>query len=169
MHLPNDLIKGLNNVSIINKTGSDKWKKMWAAAVEFSQESTSDVSDTIIADGKCILCQQDISEETDRRIAEFYKYMTSSAIKKSEKAHSTFEGTVEQLKTIYSSINIEQVESVLRSSGIDDDTVKYIIEQYKNVKSRCKWLLEYTDDTETVIPALTEIKALQDSKKQVTN
>lgn len=161
------LIEELNNVSLINKTGSDKWKKMWAAAVIFSQESSSNVSDTIIANGKCILCQQDISEETNKRIAEFYKYMTSTAIKKSEKAHSTFEATVEHLKNIYSSINIEQVESVLSSSGIDDDTVKYIIEQYKTVKSRCKWLLEYTDDTETVIPVPTEIKVLQDSKDKL--
>lgn len=46
-----------------------------------------------------------------------------------EKANSIFEATLEQLRTINLSINIEQIESVLRSSGIVDDTVNKIIEQ----------------------------------------
>lgn len=162
-----NLIEELNKVSVISKTGSDKWKKMWTAAVEFFQESTADSSNMIIADGKCILCQQDISEDANKRIAEFYKYMTSSAIKKSEKAHSTFEAIVEQLKTIYSGINIEQIESVLRSNSVADDRIQQIIEQYKTVKSRCKWLLEYTDDTKTVVPEPTEIKVLQEAKDKI--
>ncbi len=161
------LIGELKEVSVINKTGSDNWKKMWAAAVKFTQESTLESSNTIIADGKCILCQQDISDNADKRIAEFYKYMTSTAIKKSEKAHSTFEATVEKLKNIYSSINIEQIESVLRSSGVEDDSVLQIISQYKTVKSRCKWLLEYTDDIRTAIPEFTEIKVLQEAKDKI--
>ena len=164
-----NLIEELNKVSVLNKTGSDKWKKMWDAAVKFSKESTSDVSNTIIAGGKCILCQQDISDAANRRIAEFYKYMTSNAIKASEKAHSTFETTVEKLKNIYSGINIEQVESLLRSSSIEDDAIQYIIEQYKNIKARCKWLLEYTDDIETTIPVSLEIKVLQDAKEKLLN
>lgn len=120
---------------------------MWVAAVKFSQESTSKRSDSIIVDGKCILCQQDISEEANTRITEFYRYMTSTAIKQSEKAHSVFENTVDQLQTIFSSINIEQIESVLRASSVEDDIIRQIIEQYKIIKSRCKWLLEYTYDT----------------------
>lgn len=162
-----NLIEELKKVSIISKTGSDNWKKMWSAAVKFCQESTSESSDTIIADGKCILCQQDLSNDARERITEFYKYMTSTAITQSEKAHSVFDATVEQLKTIYSGINIEQIESVLRSSGIEDDRIQQIIEQYVIVKSRCKWLLEYTDDTETVIPVPTEIKVLQDLKDKL--
>mgnify|MGYP004686518485 CR=1 FL=1 len=162
-----NLIEELKKVSIISKTGSDNWKKMWSAAVKFSQESTSESSDTIIADGKCILCQQDLSKDARERIAEFYKYMTSTAIKKSEKAHSTFETTVEQLKTIYSGINIEQIESVLRSSGIEDDIIQQIIEQYKTAKSRCKWLFEYTDDTKTAIPEYSEIRVLQEAKDKM--
>lgn len=158
------LIEELKKVSIISKTGSDNWKKMWDAAVKFSQESTSKSSDTIIVDGKCILCQQDISEETKTRVAEFCGYMTSTAIKQSEKAHLAFESTVELLKTIYSSINIEQIESVLRASSVEDDIIKQIIEQYKAIKSRCKWLLEYTDDTKTSIPVPAEIKSLLNAK-----
>ena len=103
------LIEELKKVSIISKTGSDNWKKMWATAVKFSQESTSNSSDTIIVDGKCILCQQDISEEANTRITEFYRYMTSTAIKQSEIAHSVFENTVDQLQTIFFSINTEQI------------------------------------------------------------
>ncbi|MCM1006484.1 MAG: hypothetical protein NC485_00910 [Ruminococcus flavefaciens] len=161
------LIEELKKVSIISKTGSDNWKKMWATAVKFSQESTSKSSDTIIVDGKCILCQQDISEDANTRIAEFYRYMTSTAIKQSEETHLAFENTVEQLKTIYSSINIEQIESVLRASSVEDDIIKQIIEQYKTIKSRCKWLLEYTDDTRTSIPVSAEIKSLQDAKDKI--
>ena len=161
------LIEELKKVSIISKTGSDNWKKMWTAAVKFSQESTSNSSDTIIVDGKCILCQQDISEDANTRVAEFYRYMTSTAIKQSETAHLVFENTVEQLKITYTSINIEQVESVLRASSVEDDIIKQIIEQYKTIKSRCKWLLEYTDDTKTSIPASAEIKSLLDAKDKL--
>lgn len=161
------LIEELKKVSVISKTGSDNWKKMWATAVKFSQESTSNSSDTIIVDGKCILCQQDISEEANTRITEFYRYMTSTAIKQSEKAHSVFENTVNQLQRIFSSINTEQIESVLRASCVEDNIIKQIIEQYKNIKSRCKWLLEYTDDTKTSIPVSAEIKSLQDVKDKL--
>lgn len=158
------LIEELKKVSIISKTGSDNWKKMWTAAIKFSQESTSNSSDNIIVDGKCILCQQDISEDANTRIDEFYKYMTSTAIKQSEKAHSIFKRTVDQLQTVFTSINIEQIESVLRASSVEDDIIKQIIEQYKAIKSRCKWLLEYTDDTKTSIPVPAEIKSLLNAK-----
>lgn len=161
------LVEELKKVSIISKTGSDNWKDMWAAAVKFSQELSLDSSDTIVIDGKCVLCQQEISEDAKERIEEFCKYMTSTAIIKSEKANSIFEATLEQLRTINLSINIEQIESVLRSSGIVDDTVNIIIEQYKNIKLRCHWFLEYTDDTKIAIPVQTNIKDLQDAKEKL--
>ncbi len=56
---------------------------------------------------------------------------------------------------------------ILRSSSIEDDAIQYIIEQYKNIKARCKWLLEYTDDIETTIPVSLEIKVLQDAKEKL--
>ena len=68
---------------------------------------------------------------------------------------------------MYSSINVEEVEAVLRSSSVEDDIIKQIIEQYEIVKSRCKWLLEYTDDTETAIPTATEIKVLQATRDKL--
>ena len=163
------LMGELEEVSILSKTGSDKWKEMWLAAVKFSRELTSNSSNTIIIDQKCVLCQQDIAEDANIRIAEFYKYMTSNAIKQSDDAYSAFKTTVEQLQTIYSSINIEQIESVLRASSVDDDTIRQIIEQYKTIKSRCNWLFNYTDDTETIIPALAEIKDLQEAKDKLIN
>lgn len=162
-----NLIDELKKVSIISKTGSENWKKMWSAAIKFSQESTSEKANTIIADGRCILCQQEISEEAKNRIAEFYKFMSSTAIKQSEKAHFTFENTVERLKSINSSINIEQIESVLRASCVEDEIINQIIEQYIIIKARCKWLLDYTDDTDTPIPVSSEIKALRDAKDKL--
>lgn len=161
------LIEEIKGVSELINTGSDTWKEMWNSAAKFACEATTENMNNVIVEGKCVLCQQAISNDAQKRISDFYKYMTSTKIKNFENAQNTFQNTIENLQGIYSNINIEQVEAVLRSSGVTDEKIEPIIMQYRTVQQRCKWLLEYTDDTKTTIPEYIEIKALQESEEKI--
>lgn len=161
------LIEEIKKVAVLNETGSDAWRKMWSSAVKFANETTSEYNNTVMVNGKCVLCQQEVCDDTTKRIACFSEYMASSAINNSEKAHAAFQTTVEALQSVYSDINIEQIETVLRLSDLSDEIINPILLQYRTIILRCKWLLNYNDNTQTAIPELLDIKTLQESKNKV--
>ncbi len=155
------LIEKLQESAVLVKTGSEKWKKMWSTAVTFAQEINAENTGTAVDNGKCVLCQQEISDDSAKRLGVFSEYMTSQIVKKSDKAYMEFQSTVESLQSVCSSINTEQTEVILRSTGLADEIVDHIILQYKTILARGKWLLEYDEETKTPIPVLSEIKDLQ--------
>ena len=157
-------IYGLKSVSLLNRTGSDKWKTMWSNAVNYAKDAGVESADSIAVDGKCALCQQTLSEDALKRIEEFAKYASSSAIKKAEKALENFKQFTDELQKEYGKINIENTEGTLRAISLPDDLINFIISVYKTAASRCKWLLEYTSDVTTEIPKFVELKALQEIK-----
>lgn len=161
------LIEDVKKVSDLNKTGSEKWKTMWDSAVQFARETDSRVTNNIAVDGKCVLCQQSLAHETVTRIDTFSEYMTSTAMKNAEKAYDDFQKTVNEFKEVYSKINVEQIEISLKSISISDEIISFIISQYNAIISRCKWLFDYNDDTQTNIPEAPDIKLLQE-KKDIT-
>lgn len=157
-------IDGLKSVSLLNRTGSDKWKTMWSNAVNYVKDAGIESADSIVVDGKCALCQQNLSEDALKRIEEFAKYASSSAIKKAEKALENFKQSTDELQKVQGKINIENIENTLRAINLPDDLINFIISLYKTAASRCKWLLEYTSDVKTEIPKFVELKALQEVK-----
>lgn len=157
-------IDGLKSVSLLNRTGSDKWKTMWSNAVNYVKDAGVESADSIVVDGKCALCQQNLSEDALKRIEEFAKYASSSAIKKAEKTLNDFDKLKNEIQDIYRNINTENTEGALRAISLPDDLINFIISVYKTAVSRCKWLLEYTSDVKTEIPKFVELKALQEVK-----
>lgn len=163
------LLQGLHEVSDWNDTGSDKWRKLWSDAVRFSQEISSENTDEIMYEGKCVLCQQILSDDAINRLKIFSEFMTSSAIKKSEKAYSDFQSTVEYLQREYSQINIEQTETLLKSTGLPDKLIDSLMSYYKTIASRCKWLLEYNNNINSSIPDSPEILQLQQIRSTIVS
>ena len=64
-------------------------------------------------------------------------------------------------------MNIEGLENILRSGGISNEIIDFTILQYKTVINRCKWLLAYSDEIQSSIPELPEIKVILDTKDRV--
>lgn len=161
------LIEELNRAAVIKNTGSDEWKKMWLCASEFAGKADGVIVSAVSVDGQCALCQQELTDNAMERITAFADYMTSAAIKKSEKANIDFETSYQSLNKVISEVNIEGLENILRSGGISNEIIDFTILQYKTVINRCKWLLAYSDEIQSSIPELPEIKVILDTKDRV--
>lgn len=163
------LVDALNQVSLLKRTGSDDWRAMWNNASKFasSQQDPSELQ--IVVDGKCALCQQEISIEAEKRIEQFSKFMASNAIIRAQKAFDDFEATVRALQSINNNINLQKIEISLKASQVPDEQIIPILNAYKTIVSRCKWLLNYSDSVSTDIPDSVSISELQDEKDRINS
>ncbi len=66
--------------NLIEGTGSDQWKTLWEAAKHFSDElAYPDDTFPVIKEGsRCVLCQQDISDEAAERLRKFQGFAIST-------------------------------------------------------------------------------------------
>ena len=63
----------------LRNTGSKKWRELWNAAEAFSTKDvyTEHVFPFTTTDSRCVLCQQELTDEAARRFRTFHDYMTS--------------------------------------------------------------------------------------------
>lgn len=89
-----ELIKGLNAAecnaleaqrlieadSEIPEAGGEKWKSLWRAAMEFSQDDhVHEFTDLAVASARCPLCQQRLDGDARERFSRFAKFMSGEA------------------------------------------------------------------------------------------
>ena len=73
-------------------TGGDTWKRLWASAEQFStQDAYPGDGFPVVGDGKkCVLCQQDLSQDASARLQEFAKFTTSKVERELSQADATY-------------------------------------------------------------------------------
>lgn len=161
------LIESIEKISVLPKTGSDKWKSMWIAARNYINDINQHSSESIDWNGKCALCQQEISSSVKERIDTFSEYLSSDAMRCATQAFESFDSAVKTVQTFSEKINIGQIENQLRANNLTEECVSELIGYYKIVAERCSWLLDYTDDTSSSRPSLPAIKEIHDKKTKL--
>lgn len=161
------LMESISKISALPKTGSDKWKSMWIAARNYVNDINQYSSESIDWNGKCALCQQEISSSVKERIDVFSEYLTSDAMRCATQALESFESAVKTVQTYSEKINIEQIETQLRANNLTEECVSELIGYYKMASERCGWLLDYTDGTSSSLPSLPAIKKIYDKKTKL--
>lgn len=161
------IIETIKQISLLENTGTDKWKEMWNSASRYADKKEQKAEFPIELNGRCVLCQQELGDEARTRIEKFTECMTSNANVNAQRAFNAFEMTVRTLQDTYNSINIDNVELTLKASNASDELTNPIINAYKKISNRCQWLLNYSDSESTKIPELSSVTALQEEKERI--
>jgi len=70
--------------------GTDAWYELWNAAKKFSEAEAYPGEEFPKIDGRCVLCFQELKDETPQRFKEFKKFIQEDAASKKEAAEKDF-------------------------------------------------------------------------------
>lgn len=103
----------LFNQEPIPEIGTDVWRKLWETARTYSNEIVYPNSPfPSIEDGvKCVLCQQELSDEAKKRMVRFEKFVQDDTKQKEEKALKEFQSELNVIKNI--NISASEMSTVL--------------------------------------------------------
>lgn len=147
------LVADSTKQSLIQKFGDDTWKTMWLRATEYVSAAEGNADMPMTESGRCALCQQELDTEAMERMKRFQEFVRSSAITEADMAYQDFKATVRSLQeNVENKVNLSELKTVLESGAVSPDIRDDIISLYEAILSRCKWLLNYSDETDTEIP-----------------
>ena len=147
------LVADSTKQSLIQKFGDDTWKTMWLRATEYVSAAEGNADMPVTESGRCALCQQELGTEAMERMKRFQEFVRSSAITEADMAYQDFKATVRSLQeNVENKVNLSELKTVLESGAVSPDIRDDIISLYEAILSRCKWLLNYSDETDTEIP-----------------
>jgi energy-coupling factor transporter ATP-binding protein EcfA2 len=104
--------------------GTEPWLALWKSARKYSEEVAYPTTPfPVVGDGaRCVLCQQELTEETSGRLARFEKFVVNDIQKSADEARATLlksmsairelQTTSESIKTTLADIEAEQGELV---------------------------------------------------------
>ncbi|WP_096202059.1 AAA family ATPase [Bacillus sp. FJAT-45350] len=81
--------------------GSDPWKKLWHTAKQYHEIAYPGQSFPYVEnEAKCLLCQQDLKEESRIRLTRFEEFMTDSISQETAQLHSQRQGLIAKIKSL---------------------------------------------------------------------
>ena len=97
--------------------GTDAWYELWNAAKKFSEEQAYPGEEFPKIDGRCVLCFQELKDETPQRFKEFKKFIQEDAASKNEAAEKDFNA----LKLKLSQLEISKDTDTTLSAELETD------------------------------------------------
>lgn len=124
----------------LESVGSEPWHHLFAHAREYSQLVYPDRDFPVTGeDGRCVLCQQPLTEEAADRLRRFEDFVQNRAEREKERAESAVESAREELDEVLSR-RASELENVV--DGVDElvsdeeDVVVRLPQAYEALKSR---------------------------------
>lgn len=139
-----DFLNSFKTISTINEFGSEKWKNMWKSVQEFE----TSIHDKSSIENKCLLCQQDLSEEARKRISKFQEIFLSDLEKRQELALENFKVKTERISNlITNSLNSVSMKEKLITNSFDEHTISYYNSIINSLLKRANWLYDYNENS----------------------
>lgn len=153
------------SISLLNGFGSDKWKNMWKVAKEYSvEENSMKNSDKPI----CVLCQQELSCESIKRMKSFDDIYKSDISQKYEDTLKKYDIQLKKIEEIISKkLNISIIELNLEAKALSDEIKQIIIEIYKELFNRANWIYMQEDDDIINCPDIVDISTLNQKFNEI--
>lgn len=118
----------------VEGVSSDLWRKLWVAAKEFSNQVAYKEAKhpDYNSEEKCVLCQQDLPDETQERLKSLESYATNDASQNLSLEKTKLAVFDESLNIIWAK---DLVKSKLDQIGIDEDESKVINEIFEDFRT----------------------------------
>lgn len=97
--------------------GTDAWRELWKAAKKFSEDHVYPGEEFPKLDGRCVLCFQELKDETPQRFKEFKKFIQEDTASKKESAENAFNS----LKLKLSQLEISKDTDTILFSELAND------------------------------------------------
>ncbi len=122
--------------SLLTGTGSDTWRPLWDAAKNFSEKSAYRelVFPNLITDSKCVLCQQELSDQAVKRFELFSNLVQSVVEKVYEQINREYSAKFGSIKDLVV-VDVE-IERLLEDLKIESVELADVLE--KELKSIVK-------------------------------
>ncbi|QDT13415.1 AAA family ATPase [Stieleria marina] len=144
-------------------TGSEAWRELWSAAKRFSD--TGPYSEQMFpvteADARCVLCQQELSDEASERLLAFKKFLESALQIEHDKdvrAYRQYQKRFAELVVTNEESNLALDELKVESPEIAEVTGTFLV----SAEARCKAVLEAIDE-EKECPSDLDAASLSDN------
>lgn len=127
--------------ALLPGTGDVLWKAMYEAAKQFSQGVTypSFVFPHVHDGGKCLLCQQDFSEESAARMKRFEEYVQHNVAKLAADKRTARSTAIGKIQSAV--LSIDYKDYIEELNHLDPSAVDEIITFDRVVIERQKWML----------------------------
>lgn len=160
-----DFVNSNKNLSVLDGFGSDKWKEMWKAAKEYSvEEKSTENSDKRI----CLLCRQELSAETIKRMSSFEDIYKSNVSQRYDEISIKLEEETKKLQEIISErLNLSVVQLNLEARDISREIKETIIGIYKKLFDRANWMYTQEEYNESNLPNIIDISNLEKIFKEI--
>ena len=128
-------------------TGSDAWRKLWDAAERFSTADAypSHAFPFTEEDARCVLCQQQLTNEGGQRLRQFQKFLNSAVQSEHDSAAARYHEKHAEIKEVL--VLDKPVTEALAELQLDDSELSEAVRAYLNAAETRK---------EKVNEALTE-------------
>ena len=162
------------SVQPVRKTGSGAWRKLWDAAKRFSMiDAYPEREFPFIGVGsRCVLCQEEFTDESRSRLRLFDEFLSSSVQRKHDEGARIFKEAAERISRVI--IQDEASEQALDELQLDKpdlaEAIREYLEQAKIRQSRVenalseshKWPLELCGDAVDVDALVNYLSSLNE-------
>lgn len=146
------------NISLFSGFGSQKWRNLWESAKEYSNEHVKNFN---LSKRICILCQQNLSEETIRKMKEFDNIYKSNISQEREDALKEFEKEKQELLEIWKQeLNMTNIELNLEAKLLPKEIRIFLINIFNKMLQRINLIFKQKDYDEKVFDDSIDITAL---------
>lgn len=135
------------DISIFKGLGSDAWNDLWKASIEFRDcVSKIDEDNKIKSKKRCVLCQQELSDEAKKRnnvLDEFYKSTIKTEF---DNADRDLKGLRESTFELIEQMDSSRIKLYLESNAIPNDISDIILGYIEKLLKRAKWIYNYNNN-----------------------
>lgn len=147
--------------------GSDTWEKLWEKAREYSEDKAyTKQKFPVTNDGsRCVLCQQELSDDAKDRLQSFEDYVRGELKKEAVKARNKHKKRIDELTPID---ELDNILTNLEVIGIDDEgIVDAITKLYSVFNQRFNKITQISEVEE--LPSIPQSWALLKEVRRLTH
>ena len=135
--------------------GSEAWRELWEAARRYSeQHAYAGSAYPYVSDGaRCVLCQQDLSEEASSRLKRFEDFVQEETKRREEEAASAYRDALKATADAkVPEPDLLSAESLIRDEIGDEELAVASARATRTLARRMEAVLSYHDDGEDSEP-----------------
>ena len=145
-------------ISSLEGFGSNEWKKLWQSAKEYAVIANDDKTFPSTSNNKCLLCQQNISNDTKNNMDKFEEYYKSDIVKRYDSLKEYIDEQKKENEEILSTgLNIDLLEKNMTAYALDEEIKKEVIDIYERLYKRILFMYEEKYDDDMDIPTIYKL------------
>ncbi len=135
--------------SVLEGIGTPTWRAMWEAARKYSTTPYPKLPFPVTAGARCVLCQQDLSAQTQQRLIDFEQFVQGKLETDAQTAETQYKNALAQLPV---APNEQHLQTQCEAAGLIDPRWKEYLSEFWSKANANHLLLNSEEFVETATP-----------------